>query len=109
MENFFKFVIEIVRIFRPSLKHWIVRSLLVAGIGILTSPFWVTILAAVLEQEFAIPVSANHVGWGLIALGITMYVLGLLDERFSKPSAVEVTHEEARDFKTITLLLSQLL
>ena len=51
------FLLEVIRIFKPDQRKWIVRIFIVSGIGMISTPFWQPWIEAVLEKEIGLNLS----------------------------------------------------
>ncbi len=87
-----EFVLQVVRIFYPGHKTWLVKTLVIAGLGLICRPFWEPILIGLLKDyvELDIP-DADWVGWVLLAIGLSVYALNEWIIRFNKaPSSKDI-------------------
>lgn len=92
----------------PEQRKWIVRVLVLAGISIVSAPFWEPYLNAALTNYFgvSVPMPNATTGWILLALGIVGAICNVVLDRRDKQITVSV--EDASDRETLTMLLSEL-
>jgi hypothetical protein len=83
------FLLEVIRIFKPDQRKWIVRTFIASGISIISTPFWQPLVEAFLEKEIGINLSYTAIpGWALIALGLLLFIF---NEWQTKQSGKEPT------------------
>jgi len=87
-----EFILKILRIFYPSHKTWLVKTLIIAGLGIITRPFWEPILVGLLEKHIEVNVpNADWAGWVLIVIGLAVYVLNeKVGRAVEKPNSKDI-------------------
>jgi hypothetical protein len=91
----FDFLLEILRIFKPDQRKWIVRIFITSGIGLISSKFWQPWVEAILEKEFGIDLSYTSVpGWILISIGLLLYIFNTWQD---KEAHKEPTFKEEHD------------
>lgn len=86
-QKYFEYFLIIVRLFFPGHRTWIVKTLVLTGLGMVSIPIWEPFVAAILENKYGIqipPVGAG--GWALILIGVLLYIFNVLDERKMFPS-----------------------
>lgn len=89
------FLLEVIRIFRPVQRQWIVRVFVIAGLPLVTFRFWQPWVERWLEMEFGLNLSYTAApGWVLLGVGVLFHVVNLYLERQSKK---EPTFKEDRD------------
>ncbi|WP_104003253.1 hypothetical protein [Marinobacterium lutimaris] len=78
------FLLEVIRIFKPDQRKWIVRIFIVSGIGMISTPFWQPWIEAILEKEVGLNLSYTAIpGWILIVLGLLIYIFNEWQSRQS--------------------------
>jgi hypothetical protein len=76
------FVLELVRIFKPDHRKWMVRIFVISGIPLLSSSFIQTLVEAALRKEFDLDLGSTSVpGWILIAIGVGIYFFNSYQEK----------------------------
>lgn len=71
-----EFILQILRIFYPGHKTWLVKTLVIAGLGIISRPFWEPIVVGMLKEYTKIDIpNADWAGWVLLLIGLTVYGL----------------------------------
>ncbi len=95
MKQILDFLLEVIRIFKPDQRKWIVRTFIVSGIGMISSPFWQTWIEALLEKELGLNFSYTTLpGWILIAIGVLFHLFNIWQEKQSeKAPTFDQKHE----------------
>lgn len=71
-----EFILQVLRIFYPGHKTWLVKTLVIAGLSIIARPIWEPIVASILEQYIKVDIpNSDWAGWVLLLTGIAVYVL----------------------------------
>jgi hypothetical protein len=95
------FLLEVIRIFKPDQRKWIVRIFIVSGIGMISTPFWQPWIEALLEKEIGLNLAYTAIpGWILITLGLLIYIF---NEWQAKQSAKAPTFNQ--EHKTLNFSL----
>ncbi|MBV1910352.1 MAG: hypothetical protein KUG78_13700 [Kangiellaceae bacterium] len=82
MNNFYKFVIEIVKIFKPKHKNWVVSTLLISGLGMVSQPWWIPYLNIALDKVISSRPEIEYSGWFLIMLSIAIHFVNRIEDYF---------------------------
>lgn len=89
------FVLELVRIFKPDHRKWMVRIFIISGIPLVSSSFIQTLIEKAIEKEFDLDLGFTSIpGWILIGIGICIYVFNIYQENQSHK---EPTFREEHD------------
>ena len=81
----FKYLLDIIRIFRPNQRVWIVRIFITSGIGLITHRFWEPWLEAFIKKQLDISIAYTDVpGWILISIGLIIFFTNSYFDRKSK-------------------------
>lgn len=81
------FLLEVIRIFRPDQRKWIVRIFILSGIGMISTPFWQPWVEAILKKEIGLDLSYTMIpGWVLITIGVVIYFFNNWQEKQLKKS-----------------------
>ena len=80
-----EFILKVLRIFFPGHKTWLVKTFVLAGLGIVTRPLWEPITLALLNKyvEITIP-DYDWAGWVLIVIGVSLYLFNLWFENVDR-------------------------
>jgi hypothetical protein len=79
------FALEVIRIFKPDQRKWLVRTFALAGIPMVSSPFWQSWVEAFIEQEINIDLSVTSApGWVLIIIGLAIHGFNVYQDKESK-------------------------
>ena len=99
-----EFILQLLRIFYPNHKTWLVKTLVITGLGIISRPFWEPILTGLLKKyvEVDIP-NTDWVGWVLLTIGLAVYVLNeLMGIPREKPNAKDIQLFEEFEYFFVT-------
>ena len=79
---------EIVLLFRPNITKWIVRTLIISGIALLSPMFWQQAVSVLLRDKLSIniPDGLPIAGWILLLLGLLIYLIDRVLEGRDKPN-----------------------
>ena len=80
MEKFYEFIINLIKIFRPKHNNWVVKILLLAGLGLLSQTWWIPYLNLI----FKVPVNPNSdieiTGWILVIVALATHFYNRKEE-----------------------------
>lgn len=80
-----EFALEVIRMFKPDHRKWVVRIFVLSGISMISPPFWQPWLEIYLEEELNIDLSvASTPGWIFIVIGLAIYIFNIYQEKESK-------------------------
>ncbi|MGX5835090.1 FKBP-type peptidyl-prolyl cis-trans isomerase [Aeromonas piscicola] len=101
LKVFLDFFLEVIRIFKPDQRKWLVRTFVLAGISMVSSKFWQPWVEAILEQKLNIDLSyASVPGWALIVIGLVIHGFNVYQDKASKK---EPTFKDEHDSLTFSL------
>lgn len=97
MKDFLNFLLDVVKVFKPDLRKWMVRTFVVAGIGLLSHRFWEPYAEAILNMTLNInPRTSDITGWIFIVTGVLLFLLNRYDEHSQRtlPTQAGAEHSE---------------
>ncbi|WP_429752595.1 FKBP-type peptidyl-prolyl cis-trans isomerase [Vibrio minamisatsumaniensis] len=89
LKMFLDFALEVIRVFKPEQRKWLVRTFVLAGISMISSPWWQPFIEALIEQKLDIDLSvASAPGWVLITIGLALHGFNVYQDKESKKEPV---------------------
>ncbi|MFC1751424.1 hypothetical protein ACFL2V_21840 [Pseudomonadota bacterium] len=79
-----EFILLVLKFFYPQQKTWIVKTLVLSGIGIICRPFWEPILIGLLNTNFGSELNIpdfDWAGWILLVTGIIIFSINQWHQR----------------------------
>ena len=75
--------------FNRDISKWITRTLIIAGIGLVSSPVWWQLIETIIEDwmQVDVPPAIGATGWILIFLGFANFLLDRFSKRHIEPRA----------------------
>ncbi len=92
MDNFYKFLINLVTILKPIHKNWVVSTLLISGLAMLSQPWWIPYLNIAIQKTIESSPEVGLSGWFLIATSIILHFINRIEEYFQ--SKLKLTNSE---------------
>lgn len=75
MEKFYKFVIDLVTLLKPKHSNWVVRAILIVGLGMISQPWWIPFLNKWLEESINVNPESELAGWALFVIGLVIHFI----------------------------------
>lgn len=76
------FILDIIRIFKPDHRKWMVRIFVISGIPLVSSSFIQSLIETALEKQFDVDLGFTTVpGWILISIGLCIYFFNSYQEK----------------------------
>jgi hypothetical protein len=94
VEKVFNFIIDLLKLFKPNHNHWVVKTMLLTGLGMLSQPWWLPYVNLFFEKNFSAIQGIENTGWTLVVLASLIHFFQFKEESLSGSRSAIVSADD---------------